>query len=103
MRNAIHASLAALVIAGFGLLATPVHARTNPPPSYVAFIPVCYNSVNGNVRFVKPWGVAGASVPNCTPPSPWATNGPYDPTACNSGGSFDCRTKEYYLELQNHA
>ena len=96
-----YGNLAALVIAGFGLLATSVHASTNPPPSYVTFIPVCYNSVNGKVRFVKPWGVAGTSDPNCTPPSPWAIYGPYDGTACNAGGSFDCQTKEYYLQIQH--
>src|SRR5258708_7257450 len=73
---------------------------TSPPPGFTTFIPICYNSVNGNVRYVKPWSVAGAADPNCTPPAPWNINGPYDGVACNIGGSFDCRNNEFYDELQ---
>src|SRR5712691_8742866 len=73
---------------------------TNPPPSFTTFIPVCYNSVNGNVRYVNPWGVLGISEPNCTPPAPWNVNPPYDSAMCNTGGSFDCRANEFYNELQ---
>jgi hypothetical protein len=81
------------------------HAATNPPPDYRVFIPVCYGSVNGNVRFVKPWGAgdgdpAGHRDSNCTPPDPWAIGGHYDGMACTTGGSFDCHTGEFYTELE---
>src|SRR5215831_17975847 len=79
------------------------HAGTNPPPSFTSFIPVCYNSSTGWVRYVTPWGVAGQSIPNCTPPAPWNIAGPYSPTACNTGGQFDCKSGEFYDELQTFA
>jgi len=75
------------------------HAGTFPPPIYPVFIPVCYDSVNGNVRFVKPWGT-GEGNPTCTPPTPWAIGGPYDTVACTTGGVFDCHTGEFYTELE---
>lgn len=81
-------------------VAMPAMAATNPPPSYTSFTPVVYGSTNGAVRLVKPWGVAGASIPNCTPPPQWQVSGvTYDPTPCNTGGSFDAKSGEFYTEL----
>ena len=51
-----------------------VRPGTNPPQfSPGVIIPTCYNSTNGNLRLVKPWGVTGVpgGEPNCRPPSPW--------------------------------
>src|SRR5258707_12790407 len=91
---------AGLVAALAAVTALPASAGTNPPPTFPSgFMPTCFNSVNGNWRVVRPWGVRGGSVPNCTPPAPWAINPPYEATLCNSGGSFDCRAVEFYTEL----
>src|SRR5947209_18850312 len=68
-------------------------SSTNPPPAYTAFVPLAYNASAGAMRFVSPGGVAGASTPNCTPPSRWAIAGPYDPTPFNIGGAFDAKTR----------
>src|SRR5438270_3900975 len=46
-------SLAYAVCAVPPLATESVHAATNPPPVSSTFIPVCYNSVNGSVRFVR--------------------------------------------------
>src|SRR5438477_3358366 len=95
-----HRGLLALGTAALlAALTTPATAGTNPPPAYTLFVPICYSSTNGSMRSVKPWGVTGASIPSCTPPSPWNNAGPYDATACNTGGSFDCRDHEYYDEI----
>lgn len=88
----------------FTMIPTPkqVSAQNTNPPPYArgGIIPACYDDVNGAARFVKPWGVAGASVPNCTPPSQWQESGTaYDPTMCNAGGQFDCRKNELYTQL----
>ena len=80
----------------------PVLAQSTNPPQYGPgqTISACYDDVNGAVRFVKPWGVAGASVANCTPPAQWQVPGvAYDPTFCNAGGQFDCRKNELYTQL----
>jgi hypothetical protein len=94
-------AVAIALAAGAGSAVTIQSARadTFPPPGYVEFIPICYHSTNGNARFVKPWGVAGASIPNCTPPAPWNFNPPYSPMACTSGGLFDCTNREFYTEI----
>jgi hypothetical protein len=98
-----HIGLAAVAATGVALpvmAALPAIAATNPPPGYTSYTPVVYGSTNGTVHLVKPWGVAGASIPNCTPPSPWALAGvTYDPTPCNTGGSFDAKSGEFYTEL----
>jgi hypothetical protein len=89
-----------------GLASFAAIAGTNPPqfaPGVV--IPACYNSTNGNLRLVRPWGVAGVpgGEPNCRPPAPWDTldvpAGGFDATACNTGGVFDCRFGEDYTEI----
>ena len=73
---------------------------TFPPASFSTYVPACYDNTNGAVRFVKPWGVKGVVDPNCLPPQDWQLQGQtYDSTACNVGGSFDCRTNEFYTEL----
>ena len=73
-------------------------AATRPPPGFTTDVPICYNATNGDVRFVTPWGTRQGD-PICTPPSPWATLGPYDGVACTSGGSFDCRRNERYTQI----
>jgi hypothetical protein len=99
--------LSALIVTALGLYASflsPLaQAGTDPPPNFATFIPACYNATNGNVRFVKPWAVQGASIAGCTPPAPWNIDPPYDPAACNSGGAFDCRTGEFYTEFATFA
>jgi hypothetical protein len=75
-------------------------SSTNPPPNYIGFVPLAYDASTGAMRFVRPWGVVGASIPNCTPPPAWQITGvTYDPTLCNSGGSFDAKTSDMYTEL----
>jgi len=75
-------------------------SEAEPPSSFVVFIPVCYDNQNGATRFVAPWGVEQASIPNCTPPAPWVVPGQtYDPTLCNTGGSFDCTKNEFYTQV----
>src|SRR5260370_22351027 len=77
---------------------TALAQSSNPPSSYTTYIPVCYDNVNGAVRFFSPWAVKQGD-PNCTPPDPWAIYGPYDGVACVSGGRFDCRNNEFYLQI----
>jgi hypothetical protein len=94
------------VLVGLAVTAVAAGAATNPPSSYagLGFIPAAYNSSTGAVRFVKPWGVAGASIPNCTPPATWQIAGvSYDPTLCNTGGSFDAKNNELYTEIPTNA
>jgi hypothetical protein len=92
--------LVGMVVVAATVTPTLTMAATNPPSSYVGYIPVAYSSTNGAVRFVRPWGVSGASDPNCLPPSPWALAGViYDSTLCNIGGSFDAKSGEFYTEL----
>jgi hypothetical protein len=106
MRRFLILVLATAVLVSVAVLVpqTRVAAQnTNPPPSFVDFVPLCYDQVNGAARVVKPWGVKGASIPNCTPPAAWQISGTsYDPTMCNTGGSFDCRTSEFYIQLALH-
>ena len=92
-------SIGLAVVVAAAVAAPAAMAATNPPSTYTGFTPVVYGSTNGAVRLVRPWGVAGALTPNCTPPSPWAIAGPYDPTLCNVGGAFDAKTSEMYTEL----
>ncbi len=90
-----------LVLAGLAGTAVVAGAATNPPASFPSgFLPVVYNATNGAVRVVKPWGVAGVSDPACTPPVVWQLAGvSYDPTLCNTGGSFDAKNNEFYTEV----
>src|SRR5712691_1256446 len=90
-----------VAVAAFGGVAVyAAFAGTNPPATYGAgFLPIAYSSTNGSMRLVRPWGIKGQSVPNCTPPAAWAINPPYDSQLCNSGGSFDAVTGEFYTEI----
>jgi hypothetical protein len=87
-----------LMLAVTAVIAVAASAATNPPAGYTTYTPVVYSSTTGAVRFVAPWGT-GQGDPNCTPPSPWAIFGPYDAVACTTGGSFDARSKEFYIEI----
>jgi hypothetical protein len=76
----------------------------NPPPSFTAFVPTCFRNSTGVERVVAPWNVSGTNDPACTPPSQWQIPGTqYDPTLCNTGGSFDCRQDEFYTESSQGA
>src|SRR5260221_4965036 len=91
-----------VAVCAFGGVAVyAAFAGTNPPATYAAgFLPIAYSSTNGSMRLVRPWGITGDSVPNCTPPIQWRITGtPYDPRPCNSGGSFDANTGEFYTEV----
>ena len=98
----IYAAL--LLLVGFSHVVPSVYAQgaqKGPPATFPSgFLPVVFSRVTGVMRVVRPWGVAGASIPNCTPPAAWAINPPYDATLCNEGGSFDARPDENYMELQ---
>jgi hypothetical protein len=91
-----------LLVAGPGLvgllLAVPLVASpaTDPPPYTGAMmISACYNQTNGQVRLVKPW-----EPPGCIPPAGYAPGTDSTSTAlCTSGGAFDCKAKEYFVEI----
>lgn len=73
-----------------------VSAATNPPAySGPMTIAGCYNQTNGQLRLVKPWEPAG-----CIPPAPYQADPDSGATQpCSGGGAFDCRTSEYFLEM----
>ena len=76
-------------------------AQRGPPPTFSGFLPIVFSKLTGVMRVVRPWGIAGDSVPNCTPPAQWQVAGAvYDSRQCNEGGSFDARPDEFYLELE---
>ncbi len=54
-------------------------------------VSACVNQTNGQVRIVKPWGTD----PECIPPAQFNGTG----TKCTEGGQFDCKTNEFFLEL----
>ena len=70
-----------------------------------AVVPVCYNSQSGDWRLVSPWGVANAPALSCRPPAPWDSinvpAGGWSKVACTTGGAFDCREHEFFLELNS--
>ena len=76
-------------------------------PAYgpAAVVPVCYNSQSGDWRLVSPWGVANAPALSCRPPAPWDSinvpAGGWSKVACTTGGAFDCREHEFFLELNS--
>jgi len=58
-------------------------------------ISACYNATNGQLRVVKPWEPSP-----CIPPAPYQPPADSIATAlCSSGGAFDCRTHEYFVEI----
>jgi hypothetical protein len=83
------------------LASSPVAFAATNPPAYggAMTIAACYNRTNGQVRLVKPWeptscnpALSGYSV-DLSDPS-------IDPTKlCSSGGALDCRTNEWFVEL----
>jgi hypothetical protein len=76
-------------------VALPAFSGTSPPP-YAGdmTISACYNQVNGQLRLVKPWEPAG-----CIPPAPYSSVDSTSVTLCNAGGAFDCKPKEYFIEI----
>ena len=96
---------ALLLCVGFNQVVPSAYAQgahRGPPPSFGSgILPIVYSSITGVMRVVRPWGIAGDSVPNCTPPAQWQMAGAvYDSRLCNEGGSFDARPDEFYLELE---
>src|SRR6266568_1558504 len=89
---------AARPFVGAALLSIPFvafSATTPPPYNGVVTIAACYNQTNGQVRLVKPWEPAG-----CIPPAPYQAAGDGTSlTLCSAGGAYDCRTNEYFVEL----
>ncbi len=98
MRSVLFLLAAGVLVAQVAAAQPTSTAATRPPSGFTTDVPVCYNATNGDVRFVTPWGTRQGD-PICTPPSPWATLGPYDGVACTSGGSFDCRRNERYTQI----
>jgi hypothetical protein len=80
------------------LLSIPISASSaTNPPSYtgVMMISACYDKANGQVRLVKPW-----EPPGCIPPAPYEVTGDSSSTTmCQGGGAFDCRSSEYFVEM----
>ena len=78
------------------------------PPSavYPSIVPMCYSKDDGEPRLVRTWNARYQTVPDCRPPSPWdEVNVPANGWAnvmCTTGGSFDCRSDEYYTELDTN-
>ena len=98
MRSVLFLLAAGVLVAQVAAAQPTSTAATRPPSGFTTDVPICYNATNGDVRFVTPWGTRQGD-PICTPPSPWATLGPYDGVACTSGGSFDCRRNERYTQI----
>jgi hypothetical protein len=91
-------NVAAAWLSIIGLLSMPWSAfpATNPPPySGPVIVSACFNQTNGQLRLVKPW-----DPPGCVPPSPYpVTGGSGSTMPCSSGGAFDCKPQEYFLEM----
>jgi hypothetical protein len=96
MPNHVRRAIAAFVVGSSMCFAPSVLAATNPPEySGALTIAACYNQTNGQVRLVKPWEPAG-----CIPPAPYAISPDSVSTqSCQAGGAFDCKTNEYFVEL----
>ena len=70
---------------------------TNPPLySGAVTIPTCYNQTNGQLRVVKPWAPTSCD-PSAQGYAPALDSNPLLP--CSSGGSFDCKAHEYFVEI----
>jgi len=80
--------------------------QRSPSAEYPSLVPMCYSKDDGEPRLVRTWNARYQTVPDCRPPSPWdevnvPANG-WSNVMCTTGGSFDCRSDEYYTELDTH-
>src|SRR2546425_454137 len=104
--TALFLTATAIVMSGAPTTAEPPKSVKSSLATTAApeVLPVCFNNGwFGVLRVTEPFGVANASIPNCTPPAPWQMPGTtYDPTSCNTGGSFSCKPGEIFAQIDLH-
>jgi collagen triple helix repeat protein len=92
------ARVARVFVGGLVALSAVASFAGTAPPTYSGpvSIPTCYNQTNGSWRVVKPWSPASCD-PSVLgyPADADATGG----LVCTSGGAFDCKSHEYFLEI----